>query len=88
MRLKYIPARRVSPRQRNCSNSTRKRTRLGIPIPIRKDQNRSPHHESARPDSPYRTSTMALWGQAQMHPAPLSRKAVEKLVVERLKLAP
>jgi acyl-homoserine lactone acylase PvdQ len=43
---------------------------------------------SPRPDSPYRTSTMALWGQAQMHPAPLSRKAVEKLGVERLKLAP
>jgi penicillin G amidase len=47
-----------------------------------------PVGHSDRPDSRYRTSTMALWGQARMHPAPLSRKAVEKLVVERLQLAP
>ncbi len=60
-----------------------------VPLPnVDAAQTICPIGHSDRPDSPYRTSTMALWGQAQMHPAPLSRKAVEKLGVERLKLAP
>jgi penicillin G amidase len=47
-----------------------------------------PIGHSDRPDSRYRTSTMALWGQAKLHSAPLSREAVEKLAVERTQLAP
>jgi hypothetical protein len=31
---------------------------------------------------------MALWGQAKLHPAPLSREAVEKIAAERIQLAP
>ncbi|MCW5553440.1 MAG: penicillin acylase family protein [Verrucomicrobiae bacterium] len=38
-----------------------------------------PIGHSDRPDSRYRTSTMVLWGEAKLHPAPLSRAAVEKL---------
>jgi hypothetical protein len=47
-----------------------------------------PIGHSDRPDSPYRTSTMALWGQAKLHPAPLSREAIEKIATERARLAP
>jgi acyl-homoserine lactone acylase PvdQ len=47
-----------------------------------------PIGHSDRPDSRYRTSTMALWGQAKLHPAPLSREAVEKIAAERIQLAP
>ncbi len=47
-----------------------------------------PIGHSDRPDSPYRTSTMKLWGEAKLHPAPLSRAAVEKLGVERRSLTP
>jgi penicillin amidase len=46
-----------------------------------------PIGHSDRPDSRYRTSTMKLWGDAKLHPAPLSRDSVEKLAAERLTLS-
>jgi penicillin amidase len=42
-----------------------------------------PVGHSDRPDSPYRTSTIALWEKAELHPAPLSRSAVEKIAKQR-----
>ena len=42
-----------------------------------------PIGHSDRADSPYRTSTMSLWGDAKLHPAPLSRTAVDKITAER-----
>jgi len=42
-----------------------------------------PIGQSEHPDSPYRLSNYELWGQGQLHPAPLSRKAVDKLVTSR-----
>jgi len=42
-----------------------------------------PIGQSEHPDSPYRLSNYELWGQGQLHPAPLSRKAVEKLAESR-----
>ncbi len=42
-----------------------------------------PIGQSEHPDSPYRLSNYELWGQGQLHPAPLSRPAVDKLVVSR-----
>ena len=45
-----------------------------------------PIGHSDRLDSPWRTSTMALWGEGRLHPAPLSRKAVEKIAEERVVL--
>jgi len=47
-----------------------------------------PIGHSDRPDSRYRSSTMQLWGEAKLHPAPLSRKAVEPITVERTQLLP
>ena len=47
-----------------------------------------PMGHSDRPDGRYRTSTMSLWGRAALHPAPVSRKAVEKIAVERMRLVP
>ena len=38
-----------------------------------------PIGQSDRPDSPFRTSTIRLWGEASLHSAPLSRAAVAKL---------
>jgi penicillin G amidase len=38
-----------------------------------------PVGESERPNNPARTSTMGLWGQGQLHPAPLSRTKVLEL---------
>jgi penicillin amidase len=46
-----------------------------------------PIGHSDRPDSRFRQSTMALWGEAKLHPAPLSRAAVEKIAVETVALA-
>jgi penicillin amidase len=46
-----------------------------------------PIGHSDRPDHRWRTSTMPLWGKAQLHPAPLSREAVEKIAEERRVLA-
>jgi hypothetical protein len=42
-----------------------------------------PVGHSERLDSRFRTSTLALWGAAALHAAPLSREAVEKIAVER-----
>lgn len=47
-----------------------------------------PVGHSDRPDSRYRTSTMDLWANAKLHPAPLSRAAVEKITAERKQLVP
>ncbi len=47
-----------------------------------------PIGHSDRPDSRYRTSTMELWATAKLHPAPLSRQAVERMTVERTTLWP
>lgn len=47
-----------------------------------------PIGHSDRPESRFRASTLGLWGQAKLHPAPLSRQAVETLAVESLLLAP
>jgi penicillin amidase len=38
-----------------------------------------PIGHSDRADSPYRTSTMALWGRGELHPAPLTRTGVERI---------
>ncbi len=38
---------------------------------------------SELPNSPYRLSGFDLWSQAKLHPAPLSRKAVDKLIVSQ-----
>lgn len=38
-----------------------------------------PIGHSDRPDSPWRKSTMSLWAEAKLHPAPLGRPAVEKI---------
>ncbi len=46
-----------------------------------------PIGHSDRPDSPWRTSTMGLWGDGRLHAAPLSRKAVEKIAKERVTLS-
>jgi penicillin amidase len=46
-----------------------------------------PIGHSERTDSRYRTSTLTLWGEAKLHPAPLSRAAVEKLAAETKVLA-
>ncbi|OHB66522.1 MAG: hypothetical protein A2Y76_08280 [Planctomycetes bacterium RBG_13_60_9] len=42
-----------------------------------------PIGQSEHPDSPWRLSNYELWGQGQLHPAPLSRKAVDKLTESR-----
>ena len=39
-----------------------------------------PPGQSEDPASPFRFSTYALWAQAQLHPAPLSRKASEAIM--------
>jgi acyl-homoserine lactone acylase PvdQ len=46
-----------------------------------------PIGHSDRPEGRFRQSTMALWGEAKLHPAPLSRAAVENLAVETVTLA-
>jgi penicillin amidase len=46
-----------------------------------------PVGHSDRPRSRLRQSTMTLWGEAKLHPAPLSRAAVEKITVEKVVLA-
>jgi acyl-homoserine lactone acylase PvdQ len=43
------------------------------------------HSESA--EDPRRTSTMPLWEKGHLHPAPLSRNAVEKITLSRTTLA-
>ncbi len=41
-----------------------------------------PIGQSERPDHASRTSTLELWGESRLHPAPLSREAVERFVDE------
>lgn len=45
-----------------------------------------PIGQSDVPGSPSRQSTLGLWSQGRLHPAPLSRQAVEPLIVSRLSL--
>ncbi|HNQ87555.1 MAG TPA: penicillin acylase family protein [Verrucomicrobiota bacterium] len=45
-----------------------------------------PIGESERPDSRSRTSTLALWTEGALHPAPLSRLAIDKLAVSQTRL--
>ncbi len=47
-----------------------------------------PIGHSDRPESRYRARTMELWAAAKLHPAPLSRQAVERITVERTTLWP
>lgn len=47
-----------------------------------------PIGHSDRPDGRYRTSTIGLWGEAKLHPAPLSRRAVERITAERTRILP
>jgi penicillin amidase len=42
-----------------------------------------PIGQSEQPDSPYRLSNYDLWSQGKLHPAPLSRKAVDKITASR-----
>lgn len=51
-------------------------------------QSLCPIGHSDRPESRFRTSTMELWGSAKLHPAPLSRSAVEGITAERTTLLP
>jgi penicillin amidase len=46
-----------------------------------------PIGHSDRPGGPFRQSTMKLWGEAKLHPAPLSRAAVDKISVRKKELA-
>jgi len=46
-----------------------------------------PIGHSDRLDSPWRTSTVALWGEGRLHAAPLRRKEVEKITAERMILS-
>ena len=39
-----------------------------------------PVGQSEWPDSPSRTSTIALWAEGRLHPAPLSREKVKTLI--------
>jgi penicillin amidase len=45
-----------------------------------------PIGQSEHPESPYRLSNYELWAQGRLHPAPLSRLAVDKLAVSRIGL--
>jgi hypothetical protein len=47
-----------------------------------------PIGSSENPKSPYRFSTYGDWAQGRLHPAPLSREAVEKIAVLRSTLGP
>jgi acyl-homoserine lactone acylase PvdQ len=43
---------------------------------------------SERPESRYRTSNLAAWEKGELHPAPLSRDAVEQLADVHVDLQP
>ena len=45
-----------------------------------------PIGQSEHPDSPYYRCNYDLWQQGQLHPAPLSRNAVDKLAESRTTL--
>jgi hypothetical protein len=40
-----------------------------------------------RPDSPWRTTVLKLWGEGKLHAAPLSRSKVEPLISQRVMLS-
>lgn len=42
---------------------------------------------SERPGSPYRLSMMKLWAEGKLHPAPITREAVEKFAESRIVLS-
>ncbi len=46
-----------------------------------------PIGHSDRPDSPFRTSTLEAWAGGRLHPAPLSRAAVDALAVSTNRLS-
>lgn len=54
------------------------------------DQARSilPPGQSELPDSPARLANVELWTAGKLHPAPISRQAVERIAESRLSLAP
>jgi penicillin amidase len=45
-----------------------------------------PPGNSERPDSPWRTATAEIWARGELHPAPLSRSAVEQISTLKIKL--
>jgi len=45
-----------------------------------------PVGQSEHPDSPYHLCNYELWGQGKLHPAPLSRKAVDKVAATTISL--
>ena len=45
-----------------------------------------PVGNSERLDSPHRADAMTMWAAGRLHPAPLSREAVEKIAESRLTL--
>jgi len=47
-----------------------------------------PVGQSEHPDSPYHLCNYSLWEQGRLHPAPLSRKAVDQVMTSRTTLAP
>jgi acyl-homoserine lactone acylase PvdQ len=47
-----------------------------------------PVGQSEHPDSSYHLCNCSLWEQGQLHPAPLSRKAVKRVEVSRTTLVP
>jgi acyl-homoserine lactone acylase PvdQ len=47
-----------------------------------------PPGHSERPDDPLRTSTVPLWESCQLHPAPLSRAAVDRVAAGTRVLSP
>jgi penicillin amidase len=47
-----------------------------------------PVGQSEHPGSPYHLCNYSLWEQGRLHPAPLSRKAVDQIVASRTTLAP
>jgi acyl-homoserine lactone acylase PvdQ len=46
-----------------------------------------PIGQSEWPDRPARTSTLALWSEGGLHPAPLSREKVERLVTGNVRIS-
>jgi penicillin amidase len=45
-----------------------------------------PPGQSERPDDPSRTGATDLWARGRLHPAPLSREAVERIAVRRIRM--
>jgi acyl-homoserine lactone acylase PvdQ len=47
-----------------------------------------PVGQSEQPDSPYHLCNYDLWAQGRLHPAPLSREAIDRLAPTRAVLEP